>query len=429
MPSDKTEKTLRKTTYRLYPNAGQLSALETTRLLHQRVYNTLLEEHRRRFEAKERRYSFDAMCRDLTQWRSAVPALEALNAQSLQVTAKRVTEAFQAFFRRVKSGNTPGYPRFKAADRYPGWGYKKHGDGWRFIPGEKKRKATLRISGIGLVPLRGVGRFTGTPKTMELFKKGNRWYASVTFTVAKDQIARENTAKSGLAFDWGLKSLLTTVDSTGVVGTVDNPRHLKQRLDRLKALDQRIEAAKSGGSDAEWLKILTRRRAALHRLVGNQRKDFLHKLSAQLVQSHAAVVTEDLAVANMVRRPKAKKADDGTYAPNGAAAKSGLNRGILDAAPGMLLQFLEYKAEEAGIPFIKLDTRKVKPTQRCAACGAVAKKGLKDRVHRCACGHEDDRDANAARVMWRVYTEGAYWAVGPGTGQSRGNTRLQKPSH
>ena len=121
----------RKITYKLYPNATQKAALEDVLALHCRVYNTLLEEHRRRYQEQLGSFSFKAMCLELTQWRQRSEALKSLNAQSLQVTAKRATLAFDAFFRRVKNGEEPGYPRFKSAKRFPGWGYKTYGDGWK----------------------------------------------------------------------------------------------------------------------------------------------------------------------------------------------------------------------------------------------------------------------------------------------------------
>src|SRR5918997_1214463 len=92
----------RKVTYRMYPITKQAQALTHLLVLHQRLYNA------------------------------------ALNAQSAQVTLRRVALAFDAFFRRVKQGDqSPGYPRFKSLKRFSGWGYKTHGDGWRLLPGER----------------------------------------------------------------------------------------------------------------------------------------------------------------------------------------------------------------------------------------------------------------------------------------------------
>ena len=95
----------RKVTYRLYPNAEQEARLQETLGLHQRLYNTALEERIRVYQETGKGLSFAAQCKVLTQWRKAVPALAGLNAQSEQVTLKRLHLAFQHFFRRV---NNPG---------------------------------------------------------------------------------------------------------------------------------------------------------------------------------------------------------------------------------------------------------------------------------------------------------------------------------
>src|ERR1039457_5989546 len=232
----------RKITYRMYPNGEQTALLEETHALHCRVYNTLLEEHKRRYDNKLPTYGFKLICRDLTTWRSHTAALEHLNAQSLQVTAKRVGLAFQAFFRRVKEGaDNSGYPRFKSVNRYPGWGYKTHGDGWRLHqsePSEDKKQPrthSLRLSGIGNIRLRGKGRFTGLPKTCEITRKQNKWYLSVTVDVEPKSLTRESGDETA-AFDWGLTTLLTIAKKDGTIERIDNPRILKNKLAALEQL-------------------------------------------------------------------------------------------------------------------------------------------------------------------------------------------------
>jgi len=107
-------------------------------------------------------------------------------------------------------------------------------------------------------------------------------------------------------------------------------------------------------------------------------------------------VVEDLKIARMVKRPKPRPNPDGTYEPNGAAAKAGLNKTILDAGWGQLLQMLAYKAEDAG-----RELRVVNPrfsSQRCARCGHTDKKNRHQATFHCtACGHRDHADVNAAR--------------------------------
>ena len=427
----------RKITYRLYPNKEQESLLCGTLALHCRVYNTLLEEHERRYEQGLSAYTFKLMCRDLTKWRS-YSSLSDLNAQSLQVTAKRVSLAFAAFFRRVKSGEEPGYPRFKPLSRFTGWGYKHLGDGWRFHAGERKNHR-LRLSGIGLIPVRGKGRFAGAPKTCEIVSKGGKWYASITFDVEPDQVIR--SAGVGTAsFDWGLKHLLTIATQDGSIETVDNPKFLKKSLGTLKQLQLAVSREEvrakvqrlgipadqplSKGTRlpiTSKLKRLYRQVASLHSKVANQRHDFYHKLTTLLVSRFGAIATEEMDVKGMVKFPEVKRSEDGSFAPNGAQQKSKINRNIHDAAPAKLIQMIAYKAEDAGTWFGQAETKIVKPTQRCHVCGALVPKELKDRWHSCSCGRSCDRDANAALTLLRWLREGYFWL---GTSQADEPNRL-----
>ena len=422
----------RKITYRLYPNATQESLLQDTLGLHCRVYNTLLGEHKRRYDYGLPSYSFKFMCRDLTVWRASTPSLDNLSCHSLQVTAKRVSLAFAAFFRRIKAGEEPGYPRFKSTARYPGWGYKDHGDGWKLMGNR------LRISGIGIVPIRGKGRFTGTPKTCEIIRKQSKWYASVTFEVEADQL-RRSPGTGVMAFDWGLKNLLTIAREDGTIETVDNPRFLRSKLDALRRLQQAVSAEQAriklrlgipvdgkipGQSYTCKLKRLYRQVSSLHHKIANQRHDFYHKLAARLVTTFGAIATEELDTKEMVKRPKKKQAEDGTFLPNGADRKSKLNRSIHDSAPAKLIQMITYKAEEAGTWFGQAETKIVKPTQRCHKCGALVPKELDERWHTCPeCYLHCDRDANAAQTLLRWFHEGYFWL---GTSHADGSRRQQE---
>jgi putative transposase len=143
----------------------------------------------------------------------------------------------------------------------------------------------------------------------------------------------------------------------------------------------------------------------LHAKSARQRLDFHHQESAKLIAASGAVFTERLAVANMTRRPKPKP--DGTtgqFQPNGAAAKAGLNKAILDGAPAQFLSMLRYKAAEAGVIYAEAPTRHLKPSQRCHQCWEVQKTQLDARWHTCSCGASCHRDLNAALVL-------LYWGM------------------
>ena len=386
----------RKVTYRLYPNAEQEARLQETLGLHQRLYNTALEERIRVYQETGKSLSFANQCKALTQWRKSVPALAALNAQSEQVTLKRLHLAFQHFFRRVKNGETPGFPRFKSLRRYPGWGYKTHGDGWKLHPGENGKHGKLYLQGVGQVPIRGKARTAGIPVTCEILYKVGWWYASITLEI--ESVQRERGTEIG-AFDWGLTEFLTLATPQGIE-TVANPRHLRNQLAELKRLGQevsrkiRMAQQLSGRQRGFPLSANLRRSiqhlARLHAKVARQRKDFMHQTSAWLVKRFGAIGTEALAVKNMVH--------------NGGAHKKGLNREIHAASPATFLKMTRTKAEEAGSWYEEAPMREIKPTQRCHACWKLPdeKKTLSDREHQCPyCDVTCGRDENAALVLLR----------------------------
>lgn len=386
----------RKVTYHLYPSAAQKARLQETLGLHQRLYNTAREERIRVYQETGKGLSFADQCKVLTQWRKAVPALSGLNAQSEQMTLKRLHLAFQHFFRRVKNGETPGFPRFKNIHRYPGWGYKTHGDGWKLHPGENGAHGKLYLQGLGHVPIRGRARTAGAPVTCEIIHKAGQWYASVTLEI--EVVQREHGTKIG-AFDWGLTEFMTIATPEGIE-TVANPRHLKNQLAELKRLGQevsrKIRMAQQlsgmlrGFPISANLRKAIQHLARLHAKVARQRKDFLHQTSAGLVKRFGAIGTEALAVKNMVH--------------GNGAHKKGLNREIHAASPAAFLKMIRTKAEEAGSWYEEAPTREVKPTQRCHACWKLPneKKTLSDRQHQCPhCGATCGRDENAALVLLR----------------------------
>jgi putative transposase len=142
--------------------------------------------------------------------------------------------------------------------------------------------------------------------------------------------------------------------------------------------------------------------SGLHGKVRRQRLDHAHKTALALVREYDAIVHEGLQIMNMTRRPKPRPNGSGGHAPNGAAAKSGLNKSINDAGWGIFLRILSAKAESAGRKVIAVDPRHT--SQRCAQCGHVAAGNRVTQAEfRClACGHQAHADVNAARNILRA---------------------------
>ena len=381
----------RRTTYRVYPTPSQEAALQTQRESHRLLYNAALEQRKAAWARQRVSLGYVEQAHDLTELRrtEATP----LPAQAAQHTLKRVDRAFKAFFRRAQAGQEPGYPRFKSRRRFKGWTYPTHGDGWRLLPKDGMRHGRLRLSGIGHVRIRGDARTIGEPKTCDIVYRHGKWYASIVLACEPTRPCGEAT----LAFDWGIETFATIASAGEESQTIANPRCLGRSEETLKAA-YRARDSKRTFSHA-W-RLANKRVAQRHAKIARQRLDFHHKETAQLVAGAGAVFTETLAVANMAKRPKPRiDATTGQYQPNGAAAKAGLNKAILDGAPAQFLSILRYKAAEAGIVYAEAPTRTLKPSQRCHACWQVQKKRLAERWHACPCGASCHRDQNAALVL------------------------------
>jgi putative transposase len=379
------EKVNRKLNYRLYPSNRQLLGLSRILRLHQQLYNAALEHRINAYKKKQKSIGFFEQCSELTELRSELGEYNALNAQSCQVTLKRLDLAFKAFFQRVKSGEKKaGFPRFKSYERYSGFGFKTHGDGWKFLPGEKGKHGHLRISGVGHLKIRGRLKHIGNAKTCEIQHKQGKWYASITIECSPARFPGEEA----IGIDWGLETYATIAKHDASFEKIENPRVLRKRLKLLKSKQRSLSRKKKGSNNRQKAKKIV---AKVHSKVAQARKEFLHQTTARIIKTSALISVEKLQVKNM--------------SANGGSYKKGLNREILSAAPRTFHQMLKYKAEEAGIEWIEIPTREAKPTQTCHGCGRQAKKSLGERMHECICGVYCTRDENAARVIlnWALF--------------------------
>lgn len=307
-------------------------------------------------------------------------------ARCESLVIRRLDRSFQAFFRRVKVGDKAGFPRFKGRGWWDsiewsaGWGAK-----WDSVP--HPRVTRVYLMGIGHVRAHQHRPVKGRVKTITVKREGNRWYVILSCDDVPAELLDPTAAVVGI--DVGVVSFLTTSDGDHV----PNPRPLATAADRVAAAQQSL-AAKKRGSNRRRKAV--RKVAALHGKVRRTRRDHAHKTALALVHSHDVIVHEALQITNMTRRPKPQPAEDGTYEPNGAAAKAGLNKSINDAGWGVFLEILHAKAESAGRTVVEVNPRHT--SQRCAACNHVAKGNRVTQAEfKClSCGHEAHADVNAA---------------------------------
>ncbi|MDE2256027.1 MAG: transposase [Betaproteobacteria bacterium] len=397
----------RKVTFKLYPNAAQSARLEAWTRLHCELYNAALEERIDAWRKARKSISYYDQQNVLPQIRADRPEFIALGSHALQQTLRRLDLAFQSFFRRVKAGQTPGFPRFKSAKRFWGFAYPDPA-GWKLMP-HGSRGATLRLgSGDAAMSIRARGRHRfgveAKPNDITVTRRNGAWFVSVTLRVPDEACARQRTGDQRRGVDFGVTDWATFDDGR----TIDNPRWLREELPRLAAL-QRQRARKRKGSVR--YKRLSQRVARLHDRIGNLRRDFVHKETTRMVQQCAVLATEQLAPKNMSRSARGTADAPGRR----VRQKAGLNREILSAGFGMAQQMLAYKAEEAGTRLHLSDTRQIKPSQWCSACWEISPKTLGDRMHICPhCGHVMQRDRNSASVaLIDAHTPGTGVAARP----------------
>jgi putative transposase len=382
----------RKVTFKLYPNAREADRLTGWIRLHCELYNAALEERIDAYRKHRKSVSYYDQQNVLPEIKAARPEFVELGSHALQQTLRKLDLAFQAFFRRVKAGQAPGFPRFKASKRFAGFCYPDPA-GWKIMQ-HGGRGATLRLgSGKDAMSIRARGRHRfgdgAKPNDLTIVRKHGEWFASVTLRVSEDSCVRARTADNHRGIDFGLNDWATFDDGA----TIANPRFVLTQAPRLADL-QRQQARKKKGS-ARY-KRLGRQVARLHERIGNVRRDFMHKATSQFVASCAVIATEELAVKNMSRSARGTQDNPGRMVKQ----KAGLNREILSAGFSMAHQMLAYKAVEAGTRLHLSNTRQLKPSQRCSGCWEIVPKTLAQRVHECPhCGLIMQRDQNSASVV------------------------------
>jgi putative transposase len=376
--------------YRLHPTFRQTQALLHQLDYQRELYNAALEERVGAWKWERRSVSYVDQCRTLTGLRDVRPEVVASGVTLCRGTLKRLDWAFASFYRRAKHGSTPGFPRFKSARRFDALQWEDT-SGWK-VKGEARR---LYLLGIGDVKANYHRPFMGVPKAITVKREGTKWWVSVRCVDVPAAPLPPTGREVGV--DLGIANFVATSDGELIVG-----EHFGSRARSQLAAAQRRLATRQRGSNRRRRQVDVV--AQLHRKVANQRKNAAHQLSRRLVNDYDLIAVEDLAITNMVRAPKAKPDPDqpGAFLPNGATAKAGLNRSIIDAGWGTLASLLSYKAESAGRTVVTVDPRYT--SQTCAECAHVeAGNRVSQAVFCCLeCGHRAHADVNAARNILRA---------------------------
>jgi putative transposase len=332
------------------------------------LYNAALEQRKTWWQrGQDVSATYYQQKAELPDLKTACPEYAEINAQVLQDVILRVEHAYQAFFRRLQAGNTPGYHRFQGWGRYHSFTYPQYGGGVILDGG------VLSLSKIGRIHIRLHRPLEGTPKTVTIVREADGWYACISCAEVPVQPKPPTGQETGI--DVGLKVFLIAADGEAA----ENPRHYRKAERQRATAQRRVSRRKHGSKRRKKAVALLKRK---HQQVQRQRRDFHHKTALHLLRQYDTIYLEDLGIANMVR--------------NRRLAKS-----ISDAGWAQFRAILEAKAAYAGRQVIAVPAHYT--SQDCSDCGERMPKSLSMRTHVCTnCGLVLDRDENAALNILRA---------------------------
>ena len=396
---------------RLYPTATQAARLEHALHLSRNVYNAALDQRRYEYRAHGRSVTAKMQNAELTALRSESVGDAAIYRECQDAVLHRLDLAMQAFFRRVKRGETPGFPRFKSDARWNQLEYP-HGDRAIKLDGAQTK---ARIPGIGSLRLRKGREIPMNYGRVFVVRKNARWYAVFE---CKREIEPMDPTGNVLGIDAGITHLLATSDGE----LIDNPRHANARRAGVERAALALDAVTVKDARGRCLNRRDPKRQAKVLALGrakereaNARRGGLHEIAARLVRENDMIALEALKLRNMTRSAKGTIDEPGVN----VAAKAGLNRAMLDTGFGILRQLIVQKAEWAARTIVVVNPKYTSQTCfKCKHVAAVSRGGAKFACVRC--GHRDHADVNAAKNIlakaeWRPQSE-----------LSSGDTRLTR---
>ncbi len=356
--------------YRLYPTKAQEVALNEQLRLCRTLYNAALQERRDAYRKCGVSITGFGQMKHLRQIKADLPEYKGVYSQVLQDVLKRLDRAFQAFFRRLKQGSMPGYPRFQGRDRYDSFTYPQLGFS---VPSR-----TAYFSKIGNIRIKLHRPVEGKIKTATIRRTCGQWYVSYACEVEAQPLP---TSGNAVGVDVGTTWFYVTSDGE----FQENPRYFQASMKKLRIAQRAVSRKPNKRSNGRRKAV--QRAAKIHRKVSQQRLDFHHKAAAKLVRENDLIAHEALNVGGMGR--------------------GRLARSIHDVGWGQFFFLLAAKAANAGRRVITVDPRFT--SQACNKCGHTEKANrLSQSRFVCQqCGHAENADLNAARnILGRACPSG-----------------------
>jgi len=360
--------------FKLKPSALQIENFLRFAGARRFVFNRGLDQRQKAYETTGKNLSNFEQNKELTQLKEAPETswLSEIHSQVLQQGLKDLDRAFQHFFRRVKKGEKPGYPKFKK---------KGINESFRFPQGVKVEDSNVFFPKIGWVKFRKSRDIQGKINETTILQEGSDWYVSFSCEWEKETPKLSYIDEErAIGIDVGLSHFATTAaGKENREQEIENPRYLQSNIAHLRYLSKQLskKTKKSKNSLKAKLKL-----SKLHARIKNLRNNFVQQLSTQMVKNHDIFCIENLDISNLLER-----------------SPKGLSRAISDAGWRTFLHCLKYKIEENGKHLIEMN-KYFPSSQLCASCGNRQKMPLFVREYNCPnCGLKNDRDYNSAIVL------------------------------
>ncbi len=355
--------------FRLRPTKKQAKALQAQLDECRWLYNELLEQRKLAYEELDISLSKYQQSMLLPLLKEERTALAQMHSQVLQNVVDRLDKAFQAFFRRCREGEKPGFPRFRGMHRYNSFCYPQSGFS---LVGQE-----LKLSKLGSIRVKMHRPIEGKVKTCTLRRNASGdWDVSLSCEVHVEPSAPKHEA---IGIDVGLEHFATLSNGQ----EISNPRFFKNGEKLLVKAQRKLAKLEKGTKERRKQGKIV---AKVHERISNQRKDFCHKESKKIVDQYQYICVEDLDIKKMMER-------------------SHFAKSITDASWNQFRQFLTYKAAEAGRKLGLVNPAYT--TQDCYQCGHREEKKISERMHCCAqCGYKTTRDFNAAQNILALGLDG-----------------------
>ncbi len=329
------------------------------------MYNHLLAERRDAREQRQEPLRYYDQAMSLPTLKAERPTLAGVYSQVLQNVAARIDLAFKAFFRRCKTGETPGYPRFRGRGRYDSITFPQVPVGCR-LDAEEKR---IRIASVGHVKILLHRPLDATPKTATITRSStDKWY--VCFACKCVEPAPLPATGQQVGIDMGLKTFAALSEGQEIA----NPRFFRREEQALTKAQRRLSREEKGTPERACRRKVV---ARVHERTAWRRGDFAHQHSRRIVNQFDVIAVEDLSLNRMMRHRR-------------------LAKSIHHAAWSQFTNLLTYKAAWAGRKFVAVNPAYT--SQDCSQCGHRQSLSLSVRTYTCpCCGIILNRDLNASR--------------------------------